>query len=63
MPSRVIRRSRRHGRTTNHQMLTGRASTITAVQTVRIVFISVGGSLGPLGTTSKWGPVTQRIQT
>src|SRR5215212_11680036 len=63
MPSRVIRRSRRHGRMMNHQMAIGRPTTITAVQMKRIAFMNVGGSVGPGGTRSKLGPVIQRIHT
>ncbi|WP_369828122.1 hypothetical protein [Mycobacterium sp. 852002-51163_SCH5372311] len=30
---------------------------------IRTTFINIGGSLGPLGTRTKYGPVIQRIQT
>ena len=63
MPSRVIRRSLRHGRMRNHQMATGRPTTMTAVHVKRIAFMNVGGSVGPAGTRSKLGPVTHRSHT
>src|SRR5690242_20784038 len=63
MPSRVIRRSRRQGRMMNHQKAIGSPATMTAVQVNRIAFMNVGGSLGPGGTRSKWGPAIQRIHT
>src|SRR4051794_27522121 len=63
MPSRVIRRSRRHGRMRNHQMAIGKPTTMTPVQVKRIAFMNVGGSVGPAGTRSKLGPLTHLIQT
>src|SRR5262245_49606052 len=36
---------------------------MTPVQMVRMVFIQVGGSDGPGGTATKWGPVIQLPQT
>ena len=39
------------------------AGTQTACIAISPTFMKVGGSLGPLGTSSKNGPVTQRIST
>src|SRR5262249_10308319 len=36
---------------------------MTPVQVTRMVFIQVGGSLGPAGTRTKYGPVTHLAQT
>src|SRR5262245_27973099 len=36
---------------------------MTPVQATRMVFIQAGGSLGPAGTRTKYGPVTHLIQT
>jgi len=35
---------------------------MTLVQVTRTIFMSAGGSLGPDGTCTKYGPVTHLIQ-
>src|SRR5215475_2938198 len=44
-------------------MATGSPSMMTPVQMVRMVFIQTGGSLGPGGTRTKFGPVIHLAQT
>ena len=36
---------------------------MTLVQVTRTIFMSIGGSLGPEGTRTKYGPVTHLAQT
>lgn len=63
MPSSVIRRSRRQGRMKNHQMANGRPTHSTAALAISGTFMYIGGSFGPTGTRSKYGPVIQRAHT
>ena len=63
MPSSVILRSRRQGRTMNHQMAIGKPTHMRTELNVRKAFMNIGGSDGPPGTRSKYGPVIHRIHT
>ncbi|BBY69815.1 hypothetical protein MINTM005_01370 [Mycobacterium intracellulare] len=63
MPSNVIRRSRRHGLMKNHHTTTGSAIHNTTAFAISGTFMYIGGSLGPDGTRSKYGPVIHRIHT
>ena len=47
----------------NHQRATGRPTQSTIAFAMRGVFMYIGGSLGPPGTLSKYGPVIHRIHT
>ena len=44
-------------------MAIGMPTTITAVQVTKMTFMNVGGSVGPGGTRSKFGPLIHRIHT
>lgn len=63
MPSKVMRRSRRHGRMMNHQMATGNSTGEPICHIIKATFIKVGGSVGPGSTRVKYGPVIHRIHT
>ena len=47
----------------NHQRANGRPTQRTIAFAMSGTFMYIGGSLGPAGTLSKYGPVIQRIHT
>src|SRR5271155_4086382 len=63
MPSRVNRRCRMIGRTTNQHMSPTPMGIDTAWKKTIATFMNVGGSVGPVGTRSKNGPVAHLINT
>ena len=46
-----------------HQMANGRPTQRTTALAISGIFMYIGGSFGPAGTRSKYGPVIHRIHT